>query len=317
MRNIVIIGMGGVGGYFGFKINYANKRNTITFIARGSTFQKIQADGLTLLSAEHSEAVTKPDHIFDQIKAIQKPDLIFICVKEYDLEEVCRQLQGVVSPNTILIPLMNGADIYDRIRIFFPDQIILPSCVYVASHIKEKGVVEHKGKPGRIFIGNDPRKKDAPIDWIIELLAESGIDYIQSENIMNDIWTKFIFIASFGLVTARFNSSIGEVCINPVQRQKAIAIMEEISAVAKVKNIELAAGIVEKTFEKAATFPPNTPTSLQLDIRSGKEQNELPLFAGAIVRMGLETGVPTPYTAAIAEEIAQKVKIFRQTNSTP
>ncbi len=316
MRNIAIIGLGGVGGYFGFKINYANKRNTITFIARGNTFQKIQADGLTLLSSEHSDAVTIPDHIYDDIKAIHKPDLIFICVKEYDLEAVCTQLQEVVCPSTILIPLMNGADIYERIRKFLTNQIILPACVYVASHIKEKGVVVHKGKSGRIFIGNDPEKKDVSINWILELLVESGIDFVHSENILNDIWTKFIFIASFGLVTARFNSSIGEVCINPVQRQKAIAIMEEISTVAKRKNIELAAGIVEKTLEKAATFPPDTPTSLQLDIHSGREQNELPLFAGAIVRMGLETGVPTPCTAAIEEEIARKVESIRQTKST-
>jgi 2-dehydropantoate 2-reductase len=317
MRNIAIIGMGGVGGYFGFKINCANTRNRITFIARGSTFLKIQADGLTLHSAEHPEGVTKPDHTLGHIAAIKNPDLIFICVKEYDLEEVCRQLKEVVNPITILIPLMNGADIYERIRVILRSQVILPACVYVASHIKEKGVVEHKGKPGKIFIGVDPENRDANIDWIIELLDESGIDFVYSEKILDEIWTKFIFIASFGLVTARFNSSIGEVCTHTVQRQKARAIMEEISAVAKGKNIGLAADIVDKTFERAASFPANTPTSLQLDVHSGKEQNELSLFAGAIIRMGIETGVSTPHAAAIAEEITRIVELIRKSKSTP
>jgi len=53
---------------------------------------------------------------------------------------------------------MNGADIYDRIRKIIPNNIILPSCVYIASHIKEKGIVEHKGKAGKLIFGKDPKK---------------------------------------------------------------------------------------------------------------------------------------------------------------
>ena len=86
------------------------------------------------------------------IADIKNPDLIFICVKEYDLENVCQQLVKVITPDTVLFPMMNGADIYDRIRKIIPDHVILPSCVYVASHIKEKGIVEHKGKSGLLFL---------------------------------------------------------------------------------------------------------------------------------------------------------------------
>ena len=118
-KNIVIIGLGGVGGYFGFKINQSNEvtnANKVTFVARGASYDKIKQDGLTLLSPEHPIATTRPDAILEDIQHIQNPDLILICVKEYDLEAVCKQLINVINEDTVLLPLMNGADIYERIR---------------------------------------------------------------------------------------------------------------------------------------------------------------------------------------------------------
>ena len=300
-KQIAIVGTGGVGGYFGFKINEANKHNeyTITFVARGVTYDILSTKGLTLLSSEHPNAVTKPNRVVEDIAHLDVPDLVLICVKEYDLENVCRQLSRVISPDTILLPMMNGADIYDRIRKILPGNTILPSCVYVASHIKEKGIVEHKGKPGKLIAGRDPQNFDRDIDWALALIENSGIDFDFKDNSLADIWTKFIFIASFGLVTAKHNSSIGSVCADELQRNEATNIMEEIRLIAAGKNILLEEDIIAKTFAKAATFPPQTPTSLQLDVNSRKENNELELFAGAIINYGLELNIDVSNTQRI------------------
>ena len=305
-KKIVIIGLGGVGGYFGFKINQINeidKQNHISFIARNDTYKIVKEKGLTLLSKEHKNSTTKPDSIYQSISDIQNPDLIFICVKEYDLENVCCQLAKVITKNTVLFPMMNGADIYDRIREILPNNTILPSCVYVASHIKEKGIVEHKGKPGKLIFGKDPKHISKNIDWIINLIEKSKISFEFKENSLVDIWTKFIFIASFGLVTAKYNSSIGAVCSIKSQKEESTKIMEEIKSIADKKGIYLQDDIIFKTFEKARTFPPKTPTSLQLDVNSGKENNELELFAGAIIKYGKEININTFTTESIYQEI--------------
>ncbi|WP_407486797.1 ketopantoate reductase family protein [Elizabethkingia anophelis] len=305
-KNIVVIGLGGVGGYFGFKMNQKNeatKQYNISFVARETTYEIVKEKGLTLLSPEHENAITRPDDIVKSIADIKNPDLIFICVKEYDLENVCQQLVKVITPDTVLFPMMNGADIYDRIRKIIPDHVILPSCVYVASHIKEKGIVEHKGKSGALIFGCDPQNKSADINWVVRLLEESNIKFIFKDNPLADIWEKFIFIASFGLVTAKYNSSISSVCTDEEQNQEAVRIMEEIKLIAKAKNIYLPEDIVAKTMEKAAGFPPGTPTSLQLDIHSDKGSNELELFGGAVINYGKELNINTPSTQRIYEEI--------------
>lgn len=305
-RHIAVIGLGGVGGYFGFKINQANEINKqyqISFIVRGETYEKVKHDGLTLLSPEHPVRVTKPDAVLGSVAELRFPDLVLICVKEYDLERVCNQLVGVISEDTIILPMMNGVDIYERIRRVIPNTIILPSCVYVASHIKEKGIVEHKGKTGKLIFGKDPEYFTADINWVIDLMRESGIDFDFKENSLPDIWTKFIFIASFGLVTAKYNSSIGAVCQEEQQKKEAAQIMEEIKLIAERKGIHLGEDIISRTFEKASGFPPETPTSLQLDVNSGKENNELELFAGAIIRYGSALKVETHFTQKMYDQI--------------
>ncbi|PKH52465.1 2-dehydropantoate 2-reductase [Tenacibaculum sp. Bg11-29] len=305
-KHIVIIGLGGVGGYFGFKIcqsNETDKQHQISFIARTDTYKVVKKDGLTLLSSEHKNNTTNPDAIYQNISEIKNPDLVLICVKEYDLENVCNQLSKVITKNTVLLPMMNGADIYDRIRKIISNNIILPSCVYVASHIKEKGIVEHKGKAGQLIFGKDPEHISRNIDWVINLIKESNINFNFKENSQIDIWTKFIFIASFGLVSAKYNSSISEVCSVKLQKEEATKIMIEIKLIANRKGIYLEDNIIQKTFEKAATFPSKTPTSLQLDVNSGKEYNELELFAGAIINYGKEINVDTPFTDTIYLEI--------------
>jgi len=305
-KKVVIIGLGGVGGYFGFKINEYNKINQlnhISFVARNETYHKVKDNGLVLISPENQNNMTVPDSIVQYTSEITNPDLVLICVKEYDLENICDQLKEVISKDTILLPMMNGADIYDRIKSKIPYNAVLPSCVYVASHIKEKGVVEHKGNVGKLIFGKDPEFLNRNIEWVENLIKNSEINYDLNENPFVEIWTKFIFIASFGMVTAKYNSSIGTVCENVQQKEEALKIMNEIKLIADKKGVELPENIFNKTFEKASTFPAETPTSLQLDVHSEKGNTELELFAGAIIKYGIDLGISCKHTVKIYEEL--------------
>jgi len=316
-KNITVIGLGGVGGYYGFKINQVNqvtKKHKISFVARAKTYEIVKEKGLMLISSEHKNNTTTPNTIFQNISEITNPDLIIICVKEYDLKNICNQLTKVITKETILLPMMNGADIYDRIHMILPNNIILPSCVYVASHIKEKGIIEHKGKAGKLIFGKDPKHLLKDITWVVDLINDSKIDYEFKDNSLIDIWTKFIFIASFGLVTTKHDSSIGAICNDKHQRKEATEIMKEIDLIANKKGIFLGDNIIEKTFNKASTFPPKTPTSLQLDVNTGKENNELELFASAIINYGTSLNLKCPCTQKIYNEI-KKLMLCTKTKS--
>ncbi len=229
-------------------------------------------------------------------------------LKAYDLENVCEQLKEVITPHTVLLPLMNGADIYERIRKVIPRHTILPSCVYISAHIKGKGIIEHKSMPSKIIFGRDNANPDTSIDWVVDLLQKSRIDFDLQENPHKAIWTKFLFIASFGLVTTKHNSSFGTVCSDPIQKQEATDIMNEIKAIAHAKGIVLDENVIENTFKIASSFPFETPSSIQLDIHGKKGVSELDLLGGTILRLGKELAISTPYTKRIFNEITQLIE---------
>lgn len=307
-KSITVIGLGGVGGYFGFKLAQTynlSQKVIITFVARNETYNIIKDKGLTLLSSEHSNSSAYPNNLINNLNELPISDLVLICVKEYDLEAVCLKIKEKIKVNTVILPLMNGADIYERIRKIIPNGIVLPACVYVASHMKEKACVEHKGKSGKIILGKDPLHQQFLPAEIVLLLKNAGIDVEFKEDSLPDIWTKFFFIASFGLVTARYNKSMGQVNEEDNLKMEALAIMIEIKRIATLKGIKISDTIIPDTFEKAATFPYYTPTSLQLDVQSKKAHNELELFAGTIIKYGKELGVEVPATIKIYEDIKQ------------
>jgi 2-dehydropantoate 2-reductase len=303
---IAVIGLGGVGGYFGFKLAQAYAASPaaeISFVARGETYAAVATKGLILDSPEHQDRICFPTHLAENVSQLSNPDVYLLCVKEYDLEKLCNDLKNQVTDQTILLPLMNGVDVYERIRKVLTKGIVLPACVYVASHIRHKGEVEHKGKPGKILMGKDPQYPEFMPATLLNLMKNAKIDIEYREKVFADIWTKYLFIASFGLVSARYNQPIGQILEEPGLRALAIAVMEEVLALAEKKGIALPQDSTDQTFLKAGTFPYHTPTSLQLDIQAKKDHNELDLFAGTIIRYGRAFDIPVPATDILYREI--------------
>jgi 2-dehydropantoate 2-reductase len=146
---ICIYGTGGIGGFFGGQMAYnleknGDKATEIYFIARGEHLRKIQEKGLVLKTPQ-KDMVVHPTLSVPDFKELKTPDLVLICVKGYDLEEAVSEISKNINKNTIIIPLLNGIDIYHRIREKLDYGIILPACVYVGTHIEKPGVVTQSG----------------------------------------------------------------------------------------------------------------------------------------------------------------------------
>ncbi|MGZ3590730.1 MAG: ketopantoate reductase family protein, partial [Thermodesulfobacteriota bacterium] len=180
---------------------------------------------------------------------------------------------------------------------------ILPTCVYVSAHIEEPGVVAHIGKPGKMIFGRDPDHPDYIPHEIFRVFEKSSIDYEWKDDANPAIWEKYIFIASFGLVSARYDRTLGEILEEPSLKEEVVGIMNEVHSIALKRNIRLPDGIVDLSLKKAAMFPRDTQTSLQRDIRQKKGRSELGLFGGTITDLGKKLGIPTPTTEKIYREL--------------
>jgi 2-dehydropantoate 2-reductase len=305
--NVAVIGVGGIGGYFGAKLVNASSNSEFSidtfFVARGKHLETIKGKGLTLKSPEFEKIICKPVLATEKISDLPPIDIFLICVKGYDLKETAISIRDRVKDNTVILPPLNGADIHDRLRSEIKIGIILPTAVYISGHIEEPGVVVHVGKPGKLIFGKDPRHSDFVPRNLFRVFDKASIDYEWKEDADPTIWEKYIFIASYGLVSARYNRTLSEILETPSLKEEVAGIMNEINLIAIKKKIRLPEEIIDLSLNKALMFPPGTQTSLQRDIRQGKKKTELELFGGTIVDLGKKWGVPTPVTEKIYREL--------------
>jgi 2-dehydropantoate 2-reductase len=306
--NVCVVGVGGVGGYFGGKLAHTFSSNpdspvNIFFVARGKHLEAIKKNGLVLKSPEFGTMICRPTLATERINALPEIDIFLICVKGYDLMDVATSMRNQIKEKTVILPPLNGADIQERLRNQIETGIILPACVYFSGHIEEPGVVVHVGKPGKIIFGRDQDHPDYIPHEIFKIFEKSSIDYEWKDDANPAIWEKYIFIASFSLISARYHRTLGEILEDTSLKVEVIGIMNEIYSIALKRNIRLSDGIVDLSLKKAMMFPPDTQTSLQRDIHQKKGRSELELFGGTIIDLGKKFGIPTPTTKRVYREL--------------
>lgn len=303
IKQVCIYGTGGVGGYFGGRIAEAISKQglkgfEIYFIARGEHLKAIQQNGIVVQTPERT-ITAKPNIATSDIKEITSPDLILLCVKSYDLNQAVASLKPIIKNNSVIIPLLNGVDIYERIRTILDRGIVLPACLYLGTHIESPGIISQNGGNGIIIFGTDRKYPEYAGENVKTYFNKTGIKYDWHYNPLPQIWEKYLFIAAFGLITAYSGKPLGAVIENNEYKNMVRGIIGEICAIARAKAINLPEDIIEKTLQKANNFPYETRTSYQRDIENKVRSNEGDLFGGTIIREGKVLGVPTPVTESV------------------
>lgn len=309
--NICFYGVGGVGGYYGALLSkYFNKigKGTIYFIARGKHKEAILDKGL-LLKKEggKEELLIRPDFCTDSVDTLPVFEIVVVSVKGYALESAIKEVNKITDENSIILPLLNGADIYDRIRQHLNKGYIIPACLYLGTHIESPGVIFQKGGSGQILIGKDPLNPTFYPEKLLDLFknADILIEYFEDVNV--EIWTKYIFIASYALVTATYDKTIGEAANDKNLSILVKKIMREIELIARALKIQLPSDIVETSFAKANQFPLETKTSFQRDVETKGRQSEWDLFGGTILRYADKLNIPADNTKETFEKLMQNL----------
>ena len=302
----IIIGIGGVGGYFGGKLAFkyaAAPGHVVSFVARGAHLEKIRAEGLSVRTVD-GNFVAVPTAATDRPETLGRADLIVLAVKGYDLEDAISSLAGNIGDETVLIPLLNGVDNGDRIRSRIGRGTVLDGCVYISSFIERPGVIHQVGGSCRILFG----PVSGPIDphrALERYFQEAGIAVRLSENIRTEIWSKFLFVAPFACVTSRVGQPFGAVVENEEWRRTVEGMMEELRSLAAALGVVLPADAIRKSIEMARKLPYSSRSSMQLDFERGR-RTELETFAGYVIKTARDKGIPVPLHEEIYTALTQQ-----------
>lgn len=292
--NIVVIGAGGVGGYFGGKLAKAGFE--VTFIARGKHLEVIKNHGL------HVKSILGDFHVYpnvmDKINDIKNPDLIILGVKSWQVTEVAEQLKTVINENTMILPLQNGADNADKLRTVLPSETVLAGLCKIVSKVEAPGIINHFTFEPEIVFGEYDNSKTERVKQLKEVFNVAGFKNTLSDNIHLDIWKKFLFIGTISGIGAITRAVFGVMREHEDIRKIIFDAANEMVAIANAKGVALNSKDVDMIVKVIDSLDYDTTASMQRDVMEGKP-SELENFNGYIVAQGRELGIETPTNAFI------------------
>lgn len=308
MNRVAIVGVGGIGGYFGTKLlnRYAaDKKIDIIFIQRGKHLRKIQTNGLTYQTKNHEYTVV-PDLAIDKPDKAGIFDLVLFCVKSRDLEQSALMIRKNLTRHSIVISTLNGVDMGKRLRAVLSVPRVLTGCIYISATIEKPGVVRQVGGVGPFFFGPETGEINNFIG-VESFLKNAGIKAVLEENIPYRLWEKYLFVCPFASLTSLNDQTIGQIIGNEESRNLLFGLIDEIRKIARQEGVVFSDQIIRSIIERAELIPAETTTSMQIDFRYGKK-GEIDIFTGYVVRKGKELGIPVPLHEEIYFQLSKKIR---------
>jgi 2-dehydropantoate 2-reductase len=292
---IAIVGTGAIGGFVGARLIAAGA--DVAFLARGAMLDALRTVGLRVHTTTGDIAVG-PVVASDDAAALGPADAVLFCVKRYDTAAAAAACRPLLRPGTPVLTLQNGIGAADDIAAVIGPGHAVGAAAYMAVRVEAPGVIRHTGAITRLDFGAGAGAGAATIAELRDIAARAGIEAAVVADIDRALWRKFVMLAGTSALTALTRQPLGPIRVDPAMREILVAAVAECAAVARARNVGLADDVVAQTMSTIDRQPPGLKASQLTDLERGARL-ELDWTSGAIVRMGKESGVPTPVHATV------------------
>lgn len=295
---IVVIGAGGVGGYFGGVLSRAG--NDVVFVARGEQYKALKDRGLIVKSIK-GDFELKKISVVDDISKTGKADIVILALKAWQIKPLIPAINSILNPEAIVIPLQNGISTASELLEQIPPRHIVGGMCRIISMIESPGVILHSGVDPVIIFGELSGGDSPRLQKLKDLFVKSGIDARVSDYIEGELWKKFISICVSGLLAVT-GKTYGALREDPQSRKMMIDLLTEVYTLSQAAGIKIPGDYVEKAVAFIDTYDYNATSSLTRDIWDGKP-SEIEYQNGAVVRLAAELGVPVPVNKFVYDKI--------------
>jgi 2-dehydropantoate 2-reductase len=225
-------------------------------------------------------------------------DLVLLCIKAYQNRIAVPMMQPLVGPDTTVLCLQNGVDSYLAVGEVLGESSVLPGAAFIEAGVLAPGVVQQTGGIVRIILGEPDGAETERCRAIRDALVESGVPAEVLPDIKAGLWTKFLFIATMAGVTSIARSPLAELLVQPHWRRVVLGCLAEIEAVGRSNGVNLPKNIISDTVTYIDGQLGDMEASMYVDLLAGRPL-ELDALNGAVVRIGKDTGTPTPINDVI------------------
>ena len=285
-----MMGSGGVGGYFGARLAEAGA--DVAFVARGSHLAAMRDGGLRVFSPL-GDIHVKPVTASDDPAAIGPVDVVLFAVKLYDVEAAGAAIAPLIGADTVVVSLQNGVDAEERLAPIVGAKHVMGGIAYIFAAIEEPGVIRHGGAMARIVLGEMDGRPGQRAAAILAELQAAGIESQISDDIVKQLWSKFVLLAPVSAVSSLARLPVGPLREDPDTRSLLAAAMAEVVAVATARGVALDGDVIKNQLALVDGLPPGSKPSMLQDLERGARL-EVASLSGLVARQGRDFGVDTP-----------------------
>jgi 2-dehydropantoate 2-reductase len=287
---ILVVGAGAIGGYFGGRMLAAGQ--DVTFLVRPRRAAELAEAGLVIKSPLGDVTLKNPPTV-QADKLSEKFDAILLSCKAFDLEDAIRSFAPAVGPQTAIIPMLNGMLHLNVLDAKFGPERVLGGLCAIAVTLNDKREVVQLAPMQSLTFGERDGKISDRVRAIADMMAAGKFGSVASENILQDMWEKWVFLASLAASTSLMRTSVGNILAAPGGKDFLLGMVDECSAVARSQGYAPRAPFVERTHSMMTTEGSQMTASMFRDIKVGAAV-EADHVIGDLIARGDAGKVPVP-----------------------
>lgn len=290
---ILVVGAGAVGGYFGGRLAQAGR--DVTFLVRPSRAKQIRSSGLQIISP-HGDATIEPNLV--TASEIQSAyDIVFLSVKSYGLASAMNDFAPAVGPHTVILPVLNGMRHMDVLEQRFGKETVLGGVCLVATQLDVDGRVIQLADFQSLTYGELDGKQTPRLETVDQAFGSAGFDASVSFHILQDMWQKWVQLASLGTITCLLRGNIGEIVAVAGGADLSLAALRECAAIASASGYPPSAAFLEEKAGQLTAAGSSLTSSMYRDLVRNAPV-EVDTILGDLLDRGRKLRISTPILQA-------------------
>ena len=287
---ILVVGAGAIGGYFGGRMLHAGQ--DVTFLVRPRRAAELASAGLVIKSPVGDVTLKNPPTVqADELS--EKFDVVLLSCKAFDLEDAIQSFAPAVGPQTSIIPMLNGMLHLDVLDKKFGRERVLGGLCAIAVTLNDKREIVHLAPPQSLNFGERDGKMSDRIRAIAKPMTAGNFGAVASEHVVQEMWEKWVFLASLAAATSLMRSPVGIILTAPGGRDFLLGMVDESCAIAAAEGHVPRAPFLERTRGMFTAEGSQMTASMFRDIKVGAPV-EADHVIGDLIARGDAAKVPVP-----------------------
>ena len=288
-----MLGAGAVGGYFGGRLVEAAA--DVTFLVRPARAAALKERGLLIESPAGD--LHLPVQIATEDALPGSFDTVLLTAKAYDLDQAIATIRPAVGPATVILPILNGLGHLDRLDAAFGRERILGGVAYIT--LTAEGIIRHLNQVHGISFGERSGRVNARVEAIAETFLAARFEARASDNILLDMWEKFVMITSLAGMNCLMRGSVGEIIAAEDGESLMLELLSECEAVAIASGFAPCQRHREQCRAMLTERDSNTNASMRRDLEAG-QRTEAEAILGDMLRRARAFRIATPVLTVAA-----------------